>query len=118
MLSSTSARPLMPLPPMPMKWIRCVRPYKLLSLLDGLLGGRAPGIALGPRHERAREPRRGGGGRGPTGVRRRAGPGRWVGERVRDLVREALAGESGVLDHAGGAAVGEVRGVHPLMVVR
>src|ERR1051326_3265750 len=105
MLSSTSARPLMPLPPMPMKWIRCVRPYKLLSLLDGLLGGRAAGIALGPRHERAREPRRGVGAREQTGVRRHARQRRLVGEQVRDLLREALAGEIGVLDHDRGAAV-------------
>src|SRR6185436_5859592 len=94
MLSSTSARPLMPLPPTPMKWILCVLPYTLgVPLLDGLLRRFPAVMAFGPAHERAREP--GGGVRAGEQARVRAHPRQQlaVGEQVRDLLRQALAGE-------------------------
>src|SRR6516162_5752452 len=112
MLSSTSARPLMPLPPTPMKWILLVLPYILrVSLFHGLFAGFAAVVALGPAHERAREARgRIGAGEEP-GVRAHARQLLAVGEQVRDLLREALAGQVVLVDHHRGAAVGEVRGV-------
>src|SRR6516162_2456518 len=112
MLSSTSARPDMPLPPTPMKWILLVLPYMLrLSLFHGLLGGFAALVAFGPAHERARDAGGGVGAGEQPGVRAHARELLAVREQVRDLLREALAGQVVLVDHHRGAAVGEVRGV-------
>src|SRR5437016_98497 len=116
MLSSTSARPLMPLPPTPMKWILCVLPYTLrVPLLDGLLGRLLAVVALGPAHERAGDARGGVGAGEQARVRAHPRQQLAVGEQVRDLLREALAGELALVDHHRGAAVGEVHGVHALV---
>src|SRR5258706_9896171 len=109
MLSSTSAMPDIPEPPMPTKWMRWVRPYMSVPapLVDG---GARRGAALAPALEAAHDAL---GRIGPgEGARvcahaRQALP---VAQPVRDLVREPLAGQLAVEDHGRGSAVHQIPG--------
>src|SRR5687768_12575141 len=100
MVRSTSARPLIPEPPMPMKWIRRARPYMSGLVLVGAVGA-GDALAGGPLRRRVGGPLeqvpgdplgRVGAGEAPR-VDRHADQGLPVLEQTHQLEGQALAGE-------------------------
>src|SRR5262245_565007 len=104
-LASSSAIPLIPMPPIPTKWIRRVRPSTPPAPAPDRRSPsrRRGGQSRGP----AEAPRRFGGPRPPSGIVR----------QPEQPIRERPAGQVRLLDHLRGAGAGQHLGVLPLMVV-
>src|SRR5262245_28204077 len=125
MVSSTSARPLIPEPPMPMKWILRARPYMSGLVLVGGVAASGQALArgtlgrrVGSRLEQAAgDPLRCIGAREAARVDRHADQRLAVLEQAQELERQALTGEVAVADRHGAAALGQVLRVDLLVVV-
>src|SRR5688572_32848272 len=112
MVSSTSARPLIPEPPMPMKWILRARPYTSGLVLFGgvaarhaLAGGALRRRVGAPLHQAAGDPLGGVRAGEAARVRRHADQRLAVLDQAQELEPQALAGQVLVLDRHRAAAL-------------